>query len=236
MCGRYGRRSDKQHIAEHYRLRDLGEVPLEAAPDWNITPDSMQPVIRLSKDTGEWELAFLKWRLVPFWSRTPKPAFESINARADKLLTSGSWRESFQRRRCLIPGEFFYEWEPIDKKTKQPYAVALTDDRLFSFGGIWDRWKDHNTGQIIESFAMITCDPNATMEAFHDRTPLIIDPKDYNRWLADVEPSQLPMDLVRTYPAEGMKAWKIAKLNGNGPHLLTPLIEPPPASPSLFLY
>ena len=183
MCGRYGRRSDKQHIAEHYRLRDLGEVPLEAGPDWNITPDSMQPVIRLGRDTGERELAFLKWRLVPFWSKTPKPTFESINARADKLLTSGSWREPFQRRRCLIPGEFFYEWEPIDKKTKQPYAVALTDDRLFSFGGIWDRWKDHNTGQVIESFAMITCDPNATMEAFHDRTPLIVDPQDYDRWL-----------------------------------------------------
>ena len=93
---------------------------------------------------------------------------------------------------------------------------------------------DHNTGQVIESFAMITCDPNATMEAFHDRTPLIIDPKDYDRWLADVEPSQLPMDLVRTYPAEGMKAWKIAKLNGNGPHLLNPLIEPPSALLTLF--
>ena len=234
MCGRYGRRSDKQHITEHYRLRDLGEAPLEAMPDWNITPDSMQPVVRLSKDTGERELAFLKWRLVPFWSKTPKPTFESINARADKLLTSGSWREPFQRRRCLIPGEFFYEWEPIDKKTKQPYAVALTDDRLFSFGGIWDRWKDHTTGQVIESFAMITCDPNAAMEAFHDRTPLIVDPKDYDRWLADVEPAQLPMDLVRTYPAEGMKAWKIAKLTGNGPHLLKPLIEPPPSPLSLF--
>jgi putative SOS response-associated peptidase YedK len=78
----------------------------------------------------------MKWRLAPFWSKTPKRTFESINARADKLLTSGSWRESFQRRRCLIPGEFFYGWEPIDKKTKQPDAVALTDDRLFSLGGI----------------------------------------------------------------------------------------------------
>jgi putative SOS response-associated peptidase YedK len=64
------------------------------------------------------------------WSKTAKPPFDAINARADKLLTSGSWREPFQRRRCLIPGEFFYEWEPIDRKTKQPYAVALTDDRL----------------------------------------------------------------------------------------------------------
>lgn len=111
----------------------------------------MQPIIRLSKDTGEQGLAFLKWRLVLVWSKTSKPTFESINARADKLLTSDSWREPFQWRGCLIPGEFFYEWEPIDKKTKQPYAVALSDDRLFSFGGIWDRWKDHGTGQVIES-------------------------------------------------------------------------------------
>ncbi|RXH53974.1 SOS response-associated peptidase [Granulicella sibirica] len=124
--------------------------------------------------------------------------------------------------------------QPIDKKTKQPYAVALTDDRLFSFGGIWDRWKDHTTGQVIESFAMITCEPNDTMKAFHDRTPLIVEPKDYDRWLADVEPSHLPMDLVRTYPAEGMKAWKIAKLNGNGPHLLNPLPELPTGPLTLF--
>ncbi|WP_263385543.1 SOS response-associated peptidase [Granulicella arctica] len=234
MCGRYGRRSDKQYIAEHYRLGDLRDVPLEAAPDWNITPDSVQPVIRLSKDSGERELAFLKWRLVPFWSKTPKPPFESINARADNLLTSSAWREPFQRRHCLIPGEFFYEWEQIDKKRKQPYAVALKDDRLFSFGGVWDRWKDHDRGHIIESFAMITCDPNGTMEAFHDRTPLVIEPSDYDRWLADVEPSQLPIDLVRTYPAEGMKAWKIAKLIGNGPHLLDPLPEAPP--PALMLF
>jgi putative SOS response-associated peptidase YedK len=72
-------------------------------PDWNITSDSMQPFSRLCKDTGERELAFLKWRLVPFWSKTPKPTFESINARADKLLNNGSWREPFQRRRCLNP-------------------------------------------------------------------------------------------------------------------------------------
>ena len=63
--------------------------------------------------------------------------WRSINARSDNLLSSGAWREPWKHRRCLIPGEFFYEWEPIDKKTKQPWAVALNDDRLFSFGGIW---------------------------------------------------------------------------------------------------
>jgi putative SOS response-associated peptidase YedK len=68
---------------------------------------------------------------------TSKPTFESINARADKLSTRGSWRDPFQRRRCLLPGESFYEWEPIDKKRKQTYAVAFTEDRPFAFGVIW---------------------------------------------------------------------------------------------------
>jgi putative SOS response-associated peptidase YedK len=61
------------------------------------------------------------------------------------------------------------------------------------------------------------------LEPFHNRCPLIIEPKDYKPWLAPAEPSHLPIDLVRTYPAEDMKAWRVAKLQGNGPHLLAPL-------------
>ena len=74
MCGRYGRRADKQYIAEHYSIRkgDFGddfpeEHPFAFAPDYNITPDSFQPVVRLNHDTGERELAMMKWGLVPYW-------------------------------------------------------------------------------------------------------------------------------------------------------------------------
>jgi putative SOS response-associated peptidase YedK len=96
-------------------------------------------------------------------------------------------------------------------------------DRLFSFGGIWDRWKDRATGNVLESFAIVTVDPNEALEPFHSRCPLIIEPKDYPRWLAPAEPSRLPIDLVRTYPAEGMKVWRVAPLKDDGPQLLEPL-------------
>jgi putative SOS response-associated peptidase YedK len=76
-----------------------------------------------------------------------------------------------------------------------------------------------------EIFSIITADPNEVLELFHNRRPLIIEPKDYERWLAPAEPSHLPIDLVRTYPAEEMKAWRVAKLQGNGPHLLEPLTD-----------
>ena len=205
--------------------------PYEFAPSYNITPDSFQPVIRLSHETGEREFAVMKWGLVPVWSKTPKAGFSSINARDDKLESSGVWREPFKRRRCLIPAEFFYEWEPPtaeDRKMKisKPWAVALTDDRLFSFGGIWDWWKDKITGDTLESFSIVTVDPNEVLEPFHNRCPLIIEPKDYDRWLnpyAKDDPSTIPIELVRTYPAEGMKAWRVNPLKGNGPKLLEPL-------------
>ena len=109
---------------------------------------------------------------------------------------------------------------------------------LFAFGGIWDKWKgpDEKKSEIVvESFSIITTDPNEVLEPFHNRCPLIIEPKDYERWLAPAEPSHLPIDLVRTYPAEEMKAWRVAKLQGNGPHLLQPLTDPPESSESLFV-
>jgi putative SOS response-associated peptidase YedK len=162
-------------------------------------------------------------------------------ARDDKLTSSGAWIKPFQQRRCLIPGEFFYEWEvltPEEKRRKvtRPWAVALKDDQLFSFGGIWDRWKDRATGNVLESFAIVTVDPNELLEPFHNRCPLIIEPKDYSRWLAPAEPSHLPIDLVRTYPAEGMKAWRVAPLKDDGPQTLEPVTpsDAKQVTPSLF--
>lgn len=105
--------------------------------------------------------------------------------------------------------------------------MALADDRLFSFGGIWDWWKDKATGDTLESFSIVTVEPNEVLEPFHNRCPLIIEPNDYGRWLTPYvkeDPSTVPVELVRTYQAEGMRAWKVNQLKGNGPELLEPLL------------
>jgi len=250
MCGRYGRRADKQRIAEWFHTHNTDVFNDEyyeinstrLAPSYNIAPESIQPVVRLDRDTGERVLALMKWGLVPYWSKAPKANFSSINARSDKLESSGAWREPWRHRRCLIPANFFFEWEPLSKeeakkKLSKPWAVSLADEQLFAFGGIWNRWKglDENQNQmVVESFSIVTTDPNEVLEPFHNRCPLIIEPKDYERWLAPGEPSHLPIDLVRTWPAEGMKAWRVAKLQGDGPHMLELQIVSSESSPSLF--
>jgi putative SOS response-associated peptidase YedK len=250
MCGRYGRRADKQRIAEWFQTHNTDVFNDEYyeingtrfAPSYNISPESIQPAVRIDRDTGERVLTLMKWGLVPFWSKVPKANFSSINARSDKLESSAAWREPWKHRRCLIPAEFFYEWEPLTKeetkkKVSKPWAVSLMGDQLFAFGGIWDRWKgqDENKNELIfESFSIITTDPNEVLEPFHNRCPLILEPKDYDRWLAPAEPSHLPIDLVRTYSAEGMRAWKVARLQGNGPHLLDPIPDSSEFTQSMF--
>ena len=150
MCGRYGRRADKQRIAEWFHTHDTNvfDDP-ELVPTYNAAPQSLQPVIRLNPETGEREIAIMRWGLVPYWSKTVKLKYSTINADADKLTTSGVWREPFKHRRCLVPADWFYEWPVVDGE-KQARAFSIKDDSPFAFAGLWDRWKDNETGNVLE--------------------------------------------------------------------------------------
>jgi putative SOS response-associated peptidase YedK len=187
----------------------------EIPPSYNVAPTDIQPVVRISRETGERELAMMRWGLVPWWAKDVKIGFSSINARAESLTTSPAFREAFQRRRCLVPADWFYEWQKLDAKTKQPYAIALRDGALFAFAGLWESWKDKGTGERLLTYSIITTDPNEVMEPLHNRMPVILAPKDYERWLAPVDPAHLPVDLLRPYVADEMTAWQVSKAVGN---------------------
>ena len=216
MCGRYGRRAEKQRIAEWFQTHNT-DVFNESyfAPSYNVAPQSMQPVVRLEAETGDRELTVMRWGLVPFWSKDGKASYSTINARAETVPTSATYREAFKRRRCLVPADLFYEWQKVDAKTKQPYAIALKDDDLFAFAGLWETWKDKVTGETKETYTVITTDPNEVMEPLHNRMPVVLAPNDYERWMAPADPAKLPVDLLRPYPAEEMTAWKVSAAVGN---------------------
>jgi putative SOS response-associated peptidase YedK len=185
------------------------------APSYNVAPQSMQPIVRLDGETGQRELTIMRWGLIPFWSKDGHAGYSTINARAETVATSATYREAFKRRRCLVPADFFYEWQKVDAKTKQPYAIALKDGSLFAFAGLWETWKDKATGEVKETYTIITTDPNELMEPYHDRMPVILHPNDYERWMAPGDPAQLPADLLRPYGTDEMKAWKVSSDVGN---------------------
>jgi putative SOS response-associated peptidase YedK len=229
MCGRYGRRGDKQRIAEWMQAHDTNVFDDSCfIPSFNVAPQSFQPVVRLDTETGERELTIMRWGLVPFWSKDAKMAFNTINAKAETITTSPTYREAMKRRRCLVPADFFLEWKKLDAKTKQPYAIAMKDAELFAFAGLWDSWKDQETGKTLETYTVITTDPNELMEPIHNRMPVILHRQDYDRWLEPGEPSHLPVDLLRPYPAGEMKAWLVSRDVGNVRNNRPDLIEPIP--------
>ncbi len=216
MCGRYGRRADKQRIAEWFHARNTNVFDESTyAPSFNVAPQSVQPVIRLDMETGAPELTAMRWGLVPFWSKDAKAGYSTINAKAETVTTSPAFREAMKRRRCLVPAEWFYEWQKLDAKSKQPFAIGMKDGSMFAFAGLWERWKDKATGATLETYTIVTTDPNEIMRPLHNRMPVILRREDYRRWLEPGDPARLPVDLLRPFDAGRMKAWKVNARVGN---------------------
>jgi putative SOS response-associated peptidase YedK len=115
-------------------------------PTWNAAPTDVLPVVRYDAKAGEHSLDLLRWGLVPYWAKDIKVGFANINAKAEGIETRPAFREAFQRRRCLVPVDNFYEWKetPIGK---QPYAIALADRRLMALAGLWENWR--SLGDVI---------------------------------------------------------------------------------------
>jgi putative SOS response-associated peptidase YedK len=162
MCGRYYRRSDKQRIAEGFLNGRLPDGFVLPPWDYNVAPTTFQPVVRNNRETAERELVMMRWGMVPHSAKSLMDfkGLATINAKAETLQNTAMWRLPFQRRRCLVPADGFYEWKKIDAKTKQPYAFSMSDGAPFAFAGLWDAWKDPGQGGWLQSFTIITTTPN----------------------------------------------------------------------------
>ena len=212
MCGRYVRKTTRREIAGWFAAEDV--EGLEWGASYNVAPQTFQPVVRLNRDTGLREIALLRWGLIPYWSKDAKIGYSTINAKAETVATAPALRDAFKCRRCLVPADAFYEWQKLDPKHKQPFAIALANREPYGFAGVWERWKDAATNQALETFSIITTDANEVVAPMHTRMPVIVERKDYARWL-DPSTQPPPLDLLRPFPAERMTAWKVDKAVGN---------------------
>lgn len=236
MCGRYGLRSDKQSIADAFYAKKVNPKVV-LAPNYNVAPSTFLPVVRLDEE-GDRELTLMRWGLIPFFSKDDKTAYKSTAARAETIAIVPTFREAFKRRHCIVPADWFYEWQALDpqRKKTQSWAIARKDRKLFGMAGLWESWNDPASRQPLETFTIITTDPNEVLEPIHTRMPVILRPEDYERWLAPVDPARQPTDLLRP-SLVSLEAWKVDPKVGNvrniGPELCEPWADDP-APPSLF--
>jgi putative SOS response-associated peptidase YedK len=203
-------------------------LPLEALPPrYNIAPTQDIAAIRQRID-GQRELVQFHWDLIPAWTKDLAKKPRMINARAETLAEKPTFKGLLRKRRCLIPADGFYEWQPAGK-AKRPYYIHLKDQPVFAFAGLWDCWSRPDA-PAIESCTIITCGPNELMRGLHDRMPVILSPADYDRWLdAENQDTADLLPLLNPYPASEMAAYPVTTTVNNprsqGEACVAPLVE-----------
>jgi len=228
MCGRVIQSSGPLRLAivEGLDVSDsrLGNVPRR----YNAAPSQELLVIRQNHKTGKRSLDLLKWGLIPHWRSDPLGGRKPINAKAESVLRLPTFRDAFAMRRCIVPVDGFFEWRAIKSAgRKQPYAIAMKDGSPFGLAGLWENWRNPNTGEWERTFAVITVPSNDLVSQIHNRMPAILTPESYDHWLG-LEPD--PHELLITYPSEPMTMWPISirvnKPENDEPSLLDRVEEP----------
>jgi len=213
MCGRFLMSKSPDEVARWFATRNA--TP-NIRPSYNVAPSQDVVAVRFNPETGQRTLDALRWGLVPYWAKDIKIGYSLINAKAETVAEKSAFREAFKSRRCLIAADGFYEWKKPDAKTKQPYAITMRDRSLFGFAGLWERWKDRVSGEVVRSCTIITTEPNEVCAPIHDRMPVIIDPAEYGKWLGEepVDPVRL-LGMLRPFPAEKMTCFPVDARVGN---------------------
>ena len=212
-----------------FRFEERPNLPAR----YNVAPSQDVPIVRLNRERTGRELALVRWGLIPYWAKDPAIGNKLINARAESVATRPAFREAFQRRRCLVPANGFYEWEKRGR-ARQPWLIRARGGGLLAFAGVWERWRPPE-GEPVHSCAIITGPPNALAGRFHDRMPVILSSDEFEAWLR-AEPDEA-LGLLGPCPDDWLEAFPVSpRVNSpdnDDPELIEPL-RPEPVEPDLF--
>ena len=162
----------------------------------------------------------MKWGLIPFWAKDLSIGNRMTNARAETVAENRVFRQGFQRRRCLVIADGFYEWRK-EGKGKVPMRIILNSGEPFGLAGLWETWKSPD-GEPVQSCTIIATTPNEVMTPIHNRMPVILTKEAEGIWL-DPEHSghNILQELLVPYEAVAMEAYEVSTLV-NSPHSDTP--------------
>jgi putative SOS response-associated peptidase YedK len=186
MCGRYSFAPNPEQLAHLFSELEL--LPEQLEQSFNIAPTQKAPIITNEHPK---QIASMAWGLVPHGSDINKLNGKHINARSETIDQLAIFKDCLKSQRCLVLADSFYEWRKLSKHEKQAYRIKHKSGGMLVFAGLWQR-SELNTGQEVETFAIITTPPNAEMKAVHNRMPALLCTTEKQKlWLSQATQAQL---------------------------------------------
>jgi putative SOS response-associated peptidase YedK len=217
MCGRFSITGDLDFYAEYFAVDEIVTEALEKS--WNVAPTD--PVYVVSEREGRRYLGSMRWGLVPHWAKDTRSIH--INARAETVATNNTFRDSFTQRRCLIPADGFYEWEPAEKG-RNPHWVYRADGHPMVFAGIWASRRDLDTDEWVRTCSIVTTAAHGVIVPIHDRMPVALPRHAWDAWLdRELHDPEAALVLVAADDPDEIMEHRVSRdvnsVKNNGSHL-----------------
>ncbi len=223
MCGRFNQKLTSAELSQVGA--ELGQAAALPPSNYNVAPT--QRAVAITGVDPRMAGSY-RWGLIPFWAKDAKIGSRMFNARAETVATKPAFRAAFRGRRCIVPASGFYEWKRVGSR-KEPQYIYRTDGEIMGFAGLWESWsgpkgEEHDP---VESFSILTTEPNAQLREIHDRMPVILEKSDWDAWL---DPNNKDLDALQSLlrpAAEGRLTWHevdpgVGNPRNNGPQLIEP--------------
>jgi putative SOS response-associated peptidase YedK len=187
MCFHSKQSKDAQSLEKRFKAKVTTSESFTSERINGFVHPKTPVIANSSPDT----IQLFSWGLIPFWAKDKSIQKNTLNARIETIKELPSFRNAVKNR-CLVIVDGFFEWQWLDAagKKKQQYMISLPSDDAFAFAGIHSEWTDKNTGEILNTYSIVTTEANPFMAEIHNtkkRMPVILTPENEIDWLNGVE-------------------------------------------------
>lgn len=231
MCGRYTLAApDPAVIRDRFGISES----LQVRRRYNVAPGDEVLAVTTDRE-GAPRGDLLRWGLVPSWAKRPDTGLKMINARLETITERPAYRRAFERFRCLIIADGFYEWQAQPSGPKQPFHIKRKGGEPFAFAGLWSIW--HGAEEVkLRTCTILTTAANSALAELHDRMPVILERGAERAWLDTSTPVSQLDQILAGLPARETAltpvGWAVNDARYDGPDCL----EPPEPSPQAVLF
>jgi putative SOS response-associated peptidase YedK len=231
VCGRYTLATpNPAEVRARFPIAESVEIRTR----FNVAPGDEVLAVTTDRD-GNPRGELLRWGLVPSWAERPDTGLKMINARVETVAERPAYRRAFERYRCLIVADGFYEWRRVPSGPKQAFHITRAGGGLFSFAGLWSIWHGEDD-RTLRTCTILTTAASSAIAPLHDRMPVILDPGAEAAWLERDRPQARLRELLRGLDASETALRPVGPAVNDARYDGPECLSPPPTAAQTALF